>query len=328
MCASTPNTAADCEGSATTVHVAVGVLLRDDGRVLIARRHADSHQGGLWEFPGGKVEQEEPVFTALCREFGEELGVSVESAFPLTRVFHDYGDKSVLLDVWQIGRHTGVPYGREGQEIRWHPVASLQPGDFPAANAAIVRVLQLPAEIAITPALQSRAEWLELLAHYRRSGVSAVQLHQRQLGPDDYRGWFEAALESPFARDLLLFFNHPQAPFSVAEGAALHVTGDRLAGLPARPVPSGTLLSVSCHDLVQLQAAERLGADLALLSPVATGSGDGGRTPLGWDGFRALTGQVSLPVYALGGLKRGDRELARANGAAGIAGVSDYLIKP
>ncbi|MEL0038069.1 MAG: NUDIX domain-containing protein, partial [Halieaceae bacterium] len=71
------------------VHVAVGVLVDTEGRVLIARRAPTSHQGGLWEFPGGKVEAHETAIDALRRELTEELGVSVQSASPLMQVDHE-----------------------------------------------------------------------------------------------------------------------------------------------------------------------------------------------------------------------------------------------
>ncbi len=88
------------------VHVAAAVIRGSDGRVLIARRPEDKHQGGLWEFPGGKVEDGEPVRAALARELEEELGIRVERARPLIQVRHDYADKHVLL---MSGRSTGFP---------------------------------------------------------------------------------------------------------------------------------------------------------------------------------------------------------------------------
>jgi 8-oxo-dGTP diphosphatase len=70
---------------------------------------------GLWEFPGGKVEAEESVETALGRELHEELGIVVDVARPLIKVQHDYPDKQVLLDVWEVSAFTGEPHGAEGQ---------------------------------------------------------------------------------------------------------------------------------------------------------------------------------------------------------------------
>lgn len=71
------------------VHVAAAVIRGADGSVLIARRADTQHQGGLWEFPGGKVEEGETVQAALARELQEELGIHVTAARPLIKVGHD-----------------------------------------------------------------------------------------------------------------------------------------------------------------------------------------------------------------------------------------------
>ena len=125
----------------STVHVAVGVLLNDKEEVLIALRPSQSHQGGLWEFPGGKVEAGESVEQALNREFEEELGVNVQSSTALTQINHEYSDKSVMLDVLRIEKYFGVPVGREGQTIEWRALSKLRATDFPKANQRIIRML-------------------------------------------------------------------------------------------------------------------------------------------------------------------------------------------
>ena len=123
------------------VHVAVGLLLRSN-QVLIALRPKQSHQGGLWEFPGGKVEQGESVEVALSRELKEELGVDVHSANPVMQISHSYHDKKVLLDVWAVDDFSGEPCGIEGQPVKWVSQASLQNHPFPEANQAIVLWLE------------------------------------------------------------------------------------------------------------------------------------------------------------------------------------------
>ena len=112
------------------VHVAVGIILNDRGEVLVALRPIAAHQGGLWEFPGGKVEADESVQQALGRELEEEIGIRVQSCTPFMQIRHDYGDKSVLLDVWSIGSFSGEPIGREGQRVLWRRVSELRAADF------------------------------------------------------------------------------------------------------------------------------------------------------------------------------------------------------
>ena len=124
------------------VHVAVGVLVDSEGRVLIARRAPSSHQGGLWEFPGGKVEAHETVADALARELAEELGIKVLSTAPLLQISHAYKEKAVLLDVHRVIEWLEEPRGCEGQPLAWVMPSSLNDYHFPEANRAIVSRLQ------------------------------------------------------------------------------------------------------------------------------------------------------------------------------------------
>ena len=119
------------------VHVAVGVILDRENRGLITRRHDNAHQGGLWEFPGGKVETGESVADALGRELREELGITVSELEPLLEVRHDYGDKSVFLDVHTVRGFSGEARGLEGQPLRWVSASALPQYEFPEANVPI-----------------------------------------------------------------------------------------------------------------------------------------------------------------------------------------------
>ena len=123
------------------VVVAVGVLIDDEGRVLVSRRAVDAHQGGLWEFPGGKVEAAESIVDALRRELKEELGVEVDDSEPLMTIEHDYEDKRVQLDVHRIKRWQGEARGLEGQPIAWQFPVDLRQWPFPAANTPILAKL-------------------------------------------------------------------------------------------------------------------------------------------------------------------------------------------
>lgn len=121
-----------------TVVVAVGVLIDDEGRVLVSRRAADAHQGDLWEFPGGKVEAPESVVDALRRELQEELGIQIDERAPMMIIEHDYGDKKVQLDVHRVTQWQGEARGLEGQPLAWQFPAELRAWPFPAANTPIL----------------------------------------------------------------------------------------------------------------------------------------------------------------------------------------------
>lgn len=123
------------------VHVAVGVIENADGAVYISRRLDHLHQGGKWEFPGGKVEAGETVYNALCRELLEECTITVQQAVPFTVVAHNYGDKQVVLDVWRVTAFSGDIGQAEGQLWRWVAPHELVAYAFPEANQAIVAML-------------------------------------------------------------------------------------------------------------------------------------------------------------------------------------------
>lgn len=126
----------------THIHVVAAIIHHPDReRILLARRPDHLHQGGLWEFPGGKVEAGEPPHLALQRELAEELAIQVLRAEPFLAVRHQYPDKSVLLDIWQVREFAGTPVGNEGQAILWARRAELPGYRFPAANQPIVEAL-------------------------------------------------------------------------------------------------------------------------------------------------------------------------------------------
>ena len=129
-------------GSETSLHVAVGVIQDSNGRVLVALRSERQHQGGLWEFPGGKVEKGETVREALCRELYEELGIEVDMAVPFQLLDFKYVDRRVLLDVWRVTRFSGEPVARESQPLEWRAVTDLNPDEFPEANRPIISELR------------------------------------------------------------------------------------------------------------------------------------------------------------------------------------------
>jgi 8-oxo-dGTP diphosphatase len=122
------------------VHVAVGVIV-SNGEVFLTKRLDHVHQGGKWEFPGGKVEADESVAQALHRELQEEIAIDVLSCLPLLEISHDYGDKLVKLEVFVVDNFQGEPTAQEGQQQGWFSINELSEIDFPEANIAIVEKL-------------------------------------------------------------------------------------------------------------------------------------------------------------------------------------------
>ena len=128
------------EPSSAPVPVMVAVVRTHRDETLVALRRADSHQGGLWEFPGGKREPGEPPLQALHRELREETGLRILASHPLCKVEHRYSDKHVLLDTHLISRWTTFPPGTpiaEGAPITpmGHPSPAGNPQGTPTAGS-------------------------------------------------------------------------------------------------------------------------------------------------------------------------------------------------
>ncbi len=123
-------------------HVAVAVVFDKQHNVLLTQRHPQSHLGGLWEFPGGKLQRGETVEQALVRELREEVGIEVSRSGPLLLVPYNYTEKAVLLDVHVVREFRNDATAREGQPLAWVAASDLDRYDLPAANLPIVIAVQ------------------------------------------------------------------------------------------------------------------------------------------------------------------------------------------
>ena len=132
------------------MQVAAGAVRDTRGRVLIAKRPDGVHQGGLWEFPGGKLQLGESPQDGLARELLEELGIRIRAWRPLIRLQHDYGDRHVVLHVYRIDAYDGIASGQEGQPLAWVKPDAMDPALFPAADRQIINALRLPTLYLIT----------------------------------------------------------------------------------------------------------------------------------------------------------------------------------
>ncbi|PZP22436.1 Nudix family hydrolase [Pseudomonas kuykendallii] len=304
------------------IHVAAAVIRAADGRVLIARRPDDKHQGGLWEFPGGKVEDGEAVEAALARELAEELGIAVTQARPLIQVRHDYPDKQVLLDVWEVSAFSGEAHGAEGQPLAWVAPRHLADYDFPAANAPIVAAARLPDRYLITP---DELEPQDLLAGVRQAiaeGIRLIQLRAPGMFDAQYRD-LAVDIQGVCAGKAQLMLKGPLEWLGDFPAAGWHLTAKQLRDYAARgrPFPTERWLAASCHDAEELALASAMGVDFVTLSPLQATRTHPEAQPLGWDAASELLRGFDKPAFLLGGVGPDDLPHAWQIGAQGIAGI-------
>ena len=307
-----------------SIHVVAGVIRDARGRILLARRTEGRDLAGLWEFPGGKCEPGETPEQALARELHEELGIDARIGAALIRVPQQYPDKALVLDVREVEAWQGPARGREGQALAWVPPDKLARYDMPPADRPVVAALLQPSTYAVTPCLDDSEAWLRRLDAALADGVRRVQLRSPGTDAPAWRRAVEAAsaLCRTAGADVLV---NGDVELARALGTGVQLRAAQLAALDARPLPGDRPVGASCHDLAELQAAERLGCDFAVLGHVHATPSHPARAPLGWEAFARLREQVSLPIYAIGGLGAGDLATARLHGAQGVAGIRAFF---
>lgn len=300
----------------------VAAVIRQNGRILLAKRAQHKHQGGLWEFPGGKIEAGETPFAALKRELKEELAIEVTKAGPLFQTNHQYPEYAVHLAIWEVTAFTGEAIGAEGQDICWVQPKHLLRYEFPAANKAIVTAARLSNRYLITPDNIERDEILAGIKIALNEGIKLVCLRAPQFFDTAYRDIAVDAVGLCAGRaDLLV-----KGAFEWLgdfPSAGWHVTAAQLKQLAdkGRPLPASRWLAASCHNEQELVLARQFGVDFVTLSPVQHTASHPEAEPLGWDKAKQLIANFDRPVYLLGGLSGQDVPHARQVGAQGVAAI-------
>ena len=305
------------------LHVAVGVIKDDDGNILISLRHDAAHQGGLWEFPGGKVEPGESVEQALTRELKEELDISVHELSPLIKIKHQYSDLNVLLDVWKVSHFLGKAIGCEGQQIKWVRPAQLTDYSFPKANIPIITAARLPTEYAILNA-GKESDLLTDLKKLLAKDIKLIQARVKSLTATEAAHFIQLAMALCKAKGASLLINSEVENARELKVDGLHLTSTDLLTLQHRPT-GYNWIAASCHNQQQLKHAEKIALDFVVLSPVLATKTHPESEPLGWGEFKSLAETVNIPVYALGGMQKRYCQKAQSLGAQGIAGITGFL---
>jgi 8-oxo-dGTP diphosphatase len=305
-----------------TLQVAVGVVKNAQGQVLISLRHDDLHQGGLWEFPGGKIEANETAEQALIRELREEMAINVISATPLITIRHQYADVAVQLNVFLVQEFSGIARNCEGQAFQWVQTQELKKYAFPAANQSIITAAQLPPYYAILD--DSDASLLTTnLQIILTKGIKLIQARLKNLSEETSRVFINQAYSLCQQHGALLLINSAvKLTDNMADG--IHLTSRDLMAMQSRPA-NIQWLAASCHNRQELKHAEQIGVDFVVLAPVLATRTHPETAPLGWQQFTELVNDCNLPVYALGGLTLAHTAIAQQAGGQGIAAIRAFL---
>ena len=308
------------------LNVAVGVILNNYGDVLISQRAESADQGGLWEFPGGKLEAGENTYQALKRELFEELGITINLTQPLIKINHQYPNIEVSLDVLTVNSYEGEAVGIEGQPVKWVPIEELTSYAFPEANTAIVSALQLPTCYPIVDASMGTSEqMLEQLECLIDRGFSVIQFRAKGMSKTVFKELAKRAVKLSSSRNICLYLNCSLKTATELGATGVHVSSKEAAGLVKPAGKNAISIAVSCHSKEDFANAEKVGANFAVLSPVKKTKSHPNVIPLGWTRFREVVEGVCLPVYALGGVGEADIDISKKHGGQGVSGIRGFI---
>jgi len=308
--------------SVLPVRVAVGVIYNSLGEILLTKRSSAQHQGGLWEFPGGKCGFGETIEQTLSRELSEELGITVDTVRPLIEIRHDYGDVKVELVVFLVENFSGIASGLEEQPLKWVKPYELANYPLPQANAAILKAITLPSRYWITqPTYASSHLLMDAVKKSIGQGISLVQLRLKNLTDKEYFYLAEKVVQLCHEQQVAIYVNGSLDMVKATNATGIHLNSQQLAQYQNIAVFDGLKVAASCHNLEQLKQAEQLDVDFAVLSAVLPTLSHPIGKPIGWGLFTQWVSTINVPVYALGGMTSDMLDESWQYGAQGVAGI-------
>jgi len=304
------------------VDVAVGVVVRGDGAVLLGQRVAGKPYAGWWEFPGGKLEAVESVEHALARELHEELGLDVRASVPWVVREFSYPHARVRLHFRRVFDFAGEPQSREGQAFVWRAPQAIDVAPLLPATVPVLAWLQLAPECVRSDAARAgEAAFAAAVDAALAAGtLGMLWLREPALPASRFERLFAALHASLRAAGVPLLVDsaHPRACAEQAGGLVL--AASHLRAAPARPALRR--VGACCETAADLERAAALGLDFAVLrDPVAAAAAE--RAALPWyldrdaaDDAGAASGTVDLDAARRAGAHGLVTRLASAPGAA------------
>ncbi len=298
--------------------IAIGILIREDGSVLMSKRPIGKEASGFWEFPGGKVCHDETIEKALFRELSEEIGIQVKTFVPWLSRGVDSDTRPKILNFFKVYRWKGDPFGKEGQEICWQNPRDIKVYPILSANRPILKFLKLPLIYSITDVASfGEKKFLSMLDCAFNRGLRFVQVRDKQLPLNMRESVVRHIVEKAQGVGGVVIVNGDCKLARKAKANGVHLSSKML--LEATRRPNFEWCGASCHDVKELQKAIDLKLDFVVYGPVLPTSTHPRTSSIGWDLLEKEISNSSIPVYALGGLSAGMLRVAQKRGATGIS---------
>ena len=184
--------------------------------------------------------------------------------------------------------------------------------------------MPLPNHYLITPNSDNETEFLSTLENSLQKGTRLIQFKGKGLDDTAYRALASKVIALAHRYDAQVLLTGDPARVGELGADGLHLDSRGLANATQRPLPPYYLIAVSGHSLEALKRGEEIDASFGVLSPINYTSAHPDITPLGWEGMKYIAEQLSMPIYALGGVDASDEDAALEAGGRGIAGHRGY----
>ncbi len=295
------------------------------GQYLVAKRGAGVHLENYWEFPGGKVKQNESFKIALRRELREEVGIQPGRIQKFFEFKYKYDDRSLHFQVFRVFTYTSTIHSCEGQQLQWVEKHQLETIEMPPANRAIVAALRLPNSYMIADyAAIGEKDFLSIVQSNLQAGVTIIQLRAHELLETEYITLAQKVYTLCEQHNAKMICNCELSWLGKFAAHGVHLTSSRL--VEACKYETGDqYFSASCHTPEEVKLANRLQVQCILVGPVHNTPSHPAANSIEWEGFSRLCNLANMPVYALGGVAKSENLLAIAHGAQGVAGISAFI---
>ena len=299
------------------IEVVVGIIRNNSEEIFISRRKKNQFMSGYWELPGGKVENNEDLSSALKRELFEEIGIKIEKFNLIQTIPQQYPKRIINLSVYVIEKYSGTPVGKEGQDYSWCSIEKFEEYKLLPTMWKIFKRLSLPNSYWITPDNHNSNSVIEECNQRLSVGEKIIQLRSKSQLNKTYIDKINKLCQLNQAK---LVLNMPHMVFDEpCDG--WHLTSNELMASSKREFPDDKLVGASAHNLIEVKHAEKISVDYISLSPINETLTHPKNKILGWEKASEIISQCTVPIYLLGGMNKDSMDKALGIGAKGIAGI-------
>ena len=304
------------------INVSVGVLIDSNKKILLAQRPKSRSWSGWWEFPGGKLEKNESPEEALVRELKEEVGIIVVNYEKWVTRNYSYEEHNITLFFFKVTGWNGDLIPKENQKLLWINPCEANKATILPANVFILNALSLPTQYGITNISETPKEiFLNQLLKQLEQGLRMIQIREKNLPIEEFK---KITLEiikicKPFSAKVIL--NSTIELVNDVNANGVHLNSIELKKFTKKS--KNIIVSASCHSEEDVKVAQDKGIDFVVLSPVNKTISHPRIVPMGWGNFLKISNKFDIPIYALGGMKKNDINIALESGAIGISSQRD-----